>query len=111
MILLVNSHKGIYEPKNGFDISRITNSTDLLSIKVVNALRSVEKTMIQKQLPKYVLSNVHLSSYNSHFKFILMLTEDTNLNSGPAITIHNKNMWHKLLFRKCNLSIDGTEFQ
>ena len=67
--------------------------------------------MTPKQLSTYVLSNVHLNKYNSHYKFILMFAEDTNLNPGSITTIHNRNIWHNPRFRKCILSNAWTESQ
>ena len=54
--------------------------SEILSLKVFNALQSVKKTMMLGQLFKYSLTRFHLNSYKSYFKFILMLAGDINQN-------------------------------
>ena len=48
LFLLINSNKGIIEPDGGFDILRSPDASDFLSVKILDALQSVEKAMIQK---------------------------------------------------------------
>ena len=80
LTLLINSNKRINRHKIRFDILRSADRSDNLSLKVFNALESVEKTMIQGQVSNYTLPRICLNRYKSYFKFALMLAVDINLN-------------------------------
>ena len=82
-----------------------------MSLKVFNALQSVEKTIIRRQLSYYSLSSINLNGHNSYFKFILVLVGDINLSSRSIIMIDNNSMWDDLPFCNYNLSTEWTENQ
>lgn len=80
--------------------------SDFVSLKVYNALQSVEKTMVRRQLSNYTRSSIHLTCSRSYFKFIPILRGDINLNSEPITAIYINKSWDDLPICNSNLSIN-----
>ena len=73
-----------------FNILKSKNKGDFLTGSIFCTFEL--KSIIQKWLSQDALSKVHLNKYGSYFKFILLLSDEIKLNSGPTTLTRNDRL-------------------
>ena len=72
--------------------------------------QKIEKNILRKRLSQDALSKVHLNKYGSYFNFILLLSGDINLNTGPTAPKRNDILWELLPFYNCSFSTERMDY-
>ena len=71
----------------------------------------IGKSILRKQVSQNALSKVHLSNYGSYFKFLLILSDDINLNSGAPTQKRNDMLWEALPFHNWSFPTESIDYQ
>ena len=104
--LLINKATGSNNRHFLFNTLKSENKEEFLTASTFCTFEIIEKNILQKQLSQDVLSKVHLNKYESHFKSILLLSSDLNLNPGSTTPKRNDIKWELLPFCKCSFSTE-----
>ena len=109
--LLINKATGSNNRHFLFNTLKSENKEEFLTASTFCTFEIIEKNILQKQLSQDVLSKVHLNKYESHFKSILLLLSDLNLNPGSTTPKRNDIKWELLPFCKCSFSTEWMDYQ
>ena len=102
--LLINKTNGSDNRHFIFNTLKNKNKEEFLTYSTFCTLEQIEKNILRERLSQDALSKVHLNKYGSHFKFILLLSGDINLNPGPTTPKRNDILWELLPFHNCSFS-------
>ena len=69
--------------KINFEVLKEQGSRYIFNTDSYLMMQAIEKSEATKFLSYYALSKVHLHKHKSYFRYILLLSGDINLNSGP----------------------------
>ena len=108
--LLINKATGRNNRHFLFNTLKSENKEEFLTASTFCTFEIIEKNILQKQLSQDVLSKVHLNKYESHFKSILLLSSDLNLNPGSTTPKRNDIKWELLPFCKCSFSTEWMDY-
>ena len=109
--LLINKTTGSNNRHFFFNTLEKENKEEFLTYSTFCTLEQIEKNILRKRLSQDALSKVHLNKYGSYFKFILLLSGDINLNSGPTAPKRNDILWEFLPFQNCSFSPERMDYQ
>ena len=94
-----------------FNTLKNENKEEFLTYGTFCTLEQIDISILRKRLSQDSLSKVHLNKYGSYFKFILLLSGDINLNSGPTSPKRNDILWELLPFYNCSFSTERMDYQ
>ena len=108
--LLINKTPGS-DNRHFFNTLKNENKEEFLTYSTFCTLEQIEKNVLWKRLFQDALCKVHLNNYGSYFKFILLLSNDINLNPGPTAPKRNYILWELLPFHNCSFSTERMDYQ
>ena len=82
--LLINKTTGSDNRHFFFNTLKNESKAEFITYGTFCTLEQIDINILRKRLSQDSLSKVHLNKYGSYFKFILLLSGDTNLNPGPT---------------------------
>ena len=109
--LIINKANGSDNRHFFFNTLTNENNEGFLTCSTFCTLEQIEKNILRKRLSQDALSNVYLKKYGSYFKFMLLLSDDINLNPGATTPKRNDILWELLPSHNCSFSTKRMDYQ
>ena len=90
-----------------FNTLKNENKEEFLTYSLFFNIQSIFRVRLSQD----ALFKVHLNKYGSYFKFVLLLSGDINLNTGPTPQKRNDVLWELLPFHNWRFSTERMDYQ